>query len=178
MCSTTGEDCSKAETWFTTINDAFKKDDLNWDNVVSVGLDNTTTNMGIRNSLKTRILSENAQTFIAGCNCHLAHLAAGKGGDAYAAITKFDCEDHQVDLYYFFKRSTHRKGILKEYMDFVGCEWENFTRFVSTRWLSLETCCDKEFKKFEALKSMFISRVEKEGQLDIDDGSEGKIYQM
>ena len=52
-------------------------------------------------------------------------------------------------------------------MDFVGCEWENFTRFVSTRWLSLETCCDKEFKKIEALKSMFISRGEKEGQLDI-----------
>ena len=178
MCSTTVEDCSKAETLFNAINDAFKKDDLNWDNVVSVGLDNTNTNMGIRNSLKTRILSEKVQTFIAGCNCHLAHLAAGKGGDAYAAITKFDCEDHQVDLYYSFKRSTRRKGIFKEYMDFVGCEWENFTRFVSTRWLSLETCCNKEFKKFEALKSMFISRGEKEGQLDIDDGSEGKIYRM
>ena len=122
MCSTTWEDCSKAETLFTAINNAFKKDHLNWDIVVSVGVDDTNTNMGIRNSLKTRILSENAQTFIAGCNCHLAHLAAGKGGDAYAAITKFDCEDHQVDLYYFFKRSARREGILKEYMDFVGCE--------------------------------------------------------
>ena len=109
---------------FAAIN-AFKKDDLNWD-VVSVGLDNTNINMGIRNSFKTRIVSENAQTFIACCNCHLAHLAAGKGGDAYAAITKFDCEDHQVDLYYFFKRSARREGILKEYMDFVGCEWEHF----------------------------------------------------
>ena len=57
--------------------------------------------MGIRNSLKTRILSENAQAFIAGCNCHQAHLTAGKGGDAYVAITKFVCEDHQVDLYFF-----------------------------------------------------------------------------
>ena len=43
MCSTSGEDCSKAETLFTTINDAFKSDDLDWDNVVSVGLDNTNT---------------------------------------------------------------------------------------------------------------------------------------
>ena len=129
LCSTTGDDCSKAETLFPAISDAFKKNDLNWD-VVSVGLDNTNTNMGLRNSFKTRILSENGQTFIAGCSCHLAHLAAGKGGDAYAAITKFDCEDHHVDLYYCFKRSTRRKGILKKYMDFVGCEWENFTRFV------------------------------------------------
>ena len=57
------------------------------------------TNMGSRNSLKTRIFSKNAQTYIAGCNCHLAHLAAGKGGNAYADVTKLDCKDHQVDLY-------------------------------------------------------------------------------
>ena len=129
-CSTSGEDCSKTETLFTAINEVFKSDDLDWDNVVSVGLDNTNTNLGSKNSLRTRILAGNPQTFIAGCNCHLAHLVAGKGGEAYAFVTKFDCEDHQVDLYLFFKRSTHRKGILREYVDFVGCKWENFTRFV------------------------------------------------
>ena len=130
--------------------------------------------MGSRNSLRTRVLAENPQTFIAGCNCRLGHLEAGKGGEHYASITKFDCEDHQVDLYYFFKRRTRRKSILQEYMDFVGCEWENFTRFVPTGWLSLEICCDKELKKYKALKSLFLSRVEKKGRLDIDDGSEGK----
>ena len=119
--------------------------------------------MGSRNSLKTRILVENPQNFIAGCNCHLAHLGAGKGGEAYVSITKFDCEDHQVDLYYFFKRSFRREGILQEYVDFVGCEWENFTRFISTSWLSLEICCDTELKTYEALNSMFRSRGEKKG---------------
>ena len=57
VCSTSGEDCSKAETLFTVINDAFKRDDLDWDNVVSVGLDNTNTDMGSRNSLRTKIFS-------------------------------------------------------------------------------------------------------------------------
>ena len=38
----------------------------------------------------------------------------------------------------------------------------------------LEICCDKEFKKYKALKSLFLSRGEKKGRLDIDDGSEGK----
>ena len=42
--------------------------------------------MGNRNSLRARILAENPQTFIAGCNCHLAHLAAGKSGEAYTSI--------------------------------------------------------------------------------------------
>ena len=90
-------------------------------------------------------------------------MTVRKSGEAYASVTKFDCEDHQVDFYYFFKRSTRRKGILQEYMDFVGCEWEKFTRFVSTKWLSLEICCDKELKNYEPLKSMFPSKGEKEG---------------
>ena len=103
-------------------------------------------------SLKTRILAENSDIFIAGRNCHLAHLAADNWGVGYASITGFDCEEHQVDLFYFFKRSTRRKGILAEYMEFVGIELENFTRFGSTRWLSLELCCDKEFRmQFESI---------------------------
>ena len=47
------------------------------------------------------------------------------------------------------------KQILVGKMDFVGCDWE---RFVSTRWLSLEICCDKELKKCEALKNLNVSQ--------------------
>ena len=39
MCSISGEGCSKIETLFAALNDAFKSDDLDWDNVVSLGLD-------------------------------------------------------------------------------------------------------------------------------------------
>ena len=60
-------------------------------------------------------------------------------------------EQHQVDLYYYFKGSTRRKGILLEYIYFVGLEWDEIARFVPTRWLCLERCCQKETKKFEAL---------------------------
>ena len=43
--------------------------------------------------------------FVAGCNCHLAHLAAGKGGVGYTAEIGFDYEDHQVVLYYFLNEA-------------------------------------------------------------------------
>ena len=36
------------------------------------------------------------------------------------------------------------------------------TRYVSTRWLSLEQCYDCETKRYEALKSMFLSKYEKD----------------
>ena len=96
-------------------------------------------------------------------NCHLAYLAASKGGAPYHKKTGFDIEEHQVHLCYFFKKSTRRKGILANYTEFVGGEkWEEITRYVSTGWLPLEQCCGYETKRFEALKSVFLPEDEKD----------------
>ena len=70
--------------------------------------------------------------------------------------------------------STRRKGIFTEYLEFTGIEWETFTRYVSTRWLCLEKCCAKELKKFRALKSMFLSRGDKD-LIDRGTGDERKV---
>ena len=75
-------------------------------------------------------------------------------------------EQHQVDLYYYFKGSTRRKCILFDYIYFVGLEWDEIARFVPTRWLCLERCCQKETKKFEALVSMFQSRTDESSKQD------------
>ena len=122
MCATSGEPCSKASALFKAIDGILTKDGLDWDNIVSTGLDNTNANIGNKYSIKSRILEKNASCFIAGCNCHLSHLAAGRGGSTYSAVSGFDCQDHQVDLYYFFSGSTRRKVILTEYLEFVGLE--------------------------------------------------------
>ena len=66
-------------------------------------------------------------------------------------------------MYYFSKR-TKRKGVLLEFLDFVDLEWGEIIRYVSTRWLSLEKCCDKEIRKYPALKSMFTSRNESDAR--------------
>ena len=168
MCVTTGEHSGKAENIFSAIDSTMTNDGVDWNNLVSIGLDNTNSNMGIRNSIKSRILQKNSDVFVAGCSCHLAHLAAGAGGQAYQGVTDFDMEDHQVDIYYFFKNNTRRKGILLEYLEFMGQEWEHISRFVQTRWLSPESCCNKEFKNFQSLKSMFRSRTD--NSLGIDKG--------
>ena len=68
-------------------------------------------------------------------------------------------EKHQADIDYYGKKSARRKGILKEYVEFVVEEWNNIIRFFPTRWLSLELCCKKELKKYKGLKSMFQGRL-------------------
>ena len=79
------------------------KDGIDWCSVISCGLHNTNSNIGCKNSLKSRIVEKNSSYFVAGFNCHLVHLATDKGGQVYESISSFSCEDHQCDLYYFLK---------------------------------------------------------------------------
>ena len=175
MCATSGKHCSKTSTLFDTIDSSLKKEGLDRDNIVSVELDNTNSNIGNKNSVKSKVLEKNPQCFIVGCNCHLNHVAAGKEGYAYSNVSGFDHEEHQVDLYYFIKGSSRRKGTLTEFLYFTGLKWENFFRYVKTRCLSLKQCCMKEIRKCPALKSMLLSRVEKKiidrGNFDQTDAS-------
>ena len=57
-CVTTGANSGKAEKLFFAIDSTVKNDGVNWDNVVSIGLDNTNSTMGIRSSIKLRILEK------------------------------------------------------------------------------------------------------------------------
>ena len=54
-------------------------------------------------------------------------------GKAFTELTGFDVKDHQVDLYYYFKKSTRSKGILQEYIEFVGETYDEIIRFVKNQ---------------------------------------------
>lgn len=157
MCMTTGEHAGMAKTIFAAINDKLEKDNIPWTNCVAVGVDNTNTNIGSRNSIKSRVLSYNPATYFNGCPCHLAHIAASKGNDAYVRTTGFNAEDLAIDLYYWFEKSTKRKGVLNDFYGFCDMEYSNLIRHVSVRWLSLEAAVYRCLQKHEGLKSYFLS---------------------
>ena len=74
--------------------------------VTSIGLDNTNTNIGDHNSIKSRALERNPEIVISGCPCHIFHNAASKAADAFAAVSDFSDKDHCVGLYYWFDKSS------------------------------------------------------------------------
>jgi hypothetical protein len=84
-----------------------------WDHCTSFGVDNTSTNIGVRNSIKTKVLSKNSAVFFSGCPCHILHNAAQKAAIAFTLESKFELEEFIVDLYYWFDGSTKRKNGLK-----------------------------------------------------------------
>ena len=119
MFVTTGVDCSKSETLFNAINDKFVKDDIPWQNVISVGLDNTSCNIGIRNSVKSRILQKNPDCI------RIAVVIA-----IYPILQLLKVVLHITKkLVSIFKKSSRRKGILTNYTEYVGCEkWGEITQ--------------------------------------------------
>ena len=81
------------------------------------------------------------------------HIAASNGHDSFAKVIDANIEDLHIDLYYWFERSTKRKGVLLEYMELCGHEYAKILKHVSTRWLSLERCVQQTLEKYSGLKS-------------------------
>ena len=86
-----------------------------WSMCTSVGVDNTSVNIGVRDSLKTRVLNRNPAVYFNGCPCHIIHNAAKKAGDSFMECWGFDAEEFTIDLYYWFDKSTKRKNRLRSY---------------------------------------------------------------
>ena len=60
---------------------------------------------------------------IAGCPCHILRNAAEEVSEAFAVVLKFGLENHCVDVFHWFEKSTKGKSILKEYYDFYDVDY-------------------------------------------------------
>lgn len=157
MCLTMG---STAEAIYTKINEALMKFGVDWNKCVAFGIDNTSVNIGKRNSIKTRVQQQNPAIYFMGCPCHMVHNTATKGAEAFQGETGFDVEDILVDLYYWFDKSTKRKNQLSEFCDFCDVKSREVIKHVSTCWLSLELAVERALKVYAGLKSYFLSSEE------------------
>ena len=102
--------------------------------------------IGVRNSLASRFSNKNPNVYISGCPCHLAHIAASHVNDAFNNLIGFNIENVCIDSFYWFDKSTKRKGKL----------WNTLN---SIRWLTQERCIiGKILNKYSSLKSYFLSQ--------------------
>ena len=136
MCVTSGEDASKAEQLFEVVQMKMAKDKMPWSQAVSLSVDNTISMIGAHNSFASRCKEQNPNIFVHGCPCHLAHIAASNANDAFTAIAKINVEDLLIDLFYWFDKSTKRKGILADCMEFCNQEHGQSLKHSSTRFIS------------------------------------------
>ena len=157
MCLTEEEDCCKAYKIFEAIENAFDENSIPWYNCVSLSVDNTNAMIGRKNSIASKVIGKNEEIFISGCPCHLAHIAASHANDSFSTHLGLNVEDVFVDLFYWFDKSSKRKGKLLEYFDFCDQEYQSVLKHLSVRWLSFECCLDKVVKKLPSLRAYFLS---------------------
>ena len=159
----------RAETLFSTI-DSKLSELLNvpnpWEMCTALGVDNTSVNIGVRNSIKSQILQKNKAVYVNGCPCHVIHNAAQKGGQKYCALSKFYFEEFLINLYFWFEHSTKRKNQLRTFCEFCDQEYRQVIKHVSTRWLSLELAIERCLKQFPSLKSYFLSNSETQARFN------------
>ena len=94
--------------------------EIPWDNCTAFGVDNINSNIGAKNSMKSRVTQVNPAIYFVGCPCHIIHNAAQKATDAFGVTAKIDIEACWIDHFYWFDKSTKHKGQLQEY--FVFCD--------------------------------------------------------
>ena len=149
-----------ADGIFTKLDAALTKHILQWSRCVGVSVDNTNVNVGKRDSIMTRVLERNKSVYFMGCPCHIIHNCASHSSKAFVEAVKCDVGDMAVDVFLWFDYSTKRKNLLAEFCQFCDIEYRKLIKYMSVRWLNLETVVQRLLKQYEALKSYFESEEE------------------
>ena len=163
MCLTSS---STAESIFSKVNETLTAHGINWDLCVAFSVDNTSVNLGRKNSIKTRVHSVNPSVCFIGCPCHMVHNTAMKSAEAFQVSTNFDVEDMLVDIYYWFDKSTKRKNHLLSFCEFCDITYKQIVKHISVHWLSLECAVERTLKQYVALRSYFLSADENQARFN------------
>ena len=108
-----GSDVSTAEAMFQSVDNQLNNHDISWDYCLDIGLDNTNVNTGDHNPIKSTAKGKKGSIVIAGCFCHILHNALCKACKMFSRVTNFYIEDHPVDLFYWFDKSSKQESLPK-----------------------------------------------------------------
>jgi hypothetical protein len=83
----TGVNAGAAETIFNKIDNVLTTNGIDWSNCVGAGVDNTSVNLGVQNSISTRVLNKNPAIYFMGCPCHIIHNVALKASSSFTLVS-------------------------------------------------------------------------------------------
>ena len=98
MCTTSD---STAEGIYTVVDHTLSQllvSSNPWQLCTAVGVDNTSVNIRVRNSIKTRVQKRNPSVYFNSCPCHIIHNAAQKAADSFNQASGFDVEEFVIDI--------------------------------------------------------------------------------
>ena len=85
MCA--GQQSGMAESIFTKMDNVMKDNGIPWANCVGTAVDNTSVNVGRRNSIMTRVIRQSPNVYFMGCPCHILHNTAMKAAESFTQVS-------------------------------------------------------------------------------------------
>lgn len=76
-------------------------------------------------------------------------------------MSEFDVEEFDIDIYYWFDKSTNRKGEYDQFCEFCDAPYRKVLKHLAVRWLSLELTIERILKQFQPLKLYFTTSTTK-----------------
>ena len=134
-----------------------ERNEIPWDHWIAFDVDNTNSNIGAKNSIKSRVTQLNPSIYFVGCPCHIIHNVAQKAAEAFGDLSGIDIEECCIDHFYWFDKSTKRKGQLDQYSIFCDTTYRGFIKHINVRWLSLQNAVERILQMFAATSSYFRS---------------------
>ncbi|KAJ8017756.1 Zinc finger MYM-type protein 6 [Holothuria leucospilota] len=147
---------STGENIFNLLNNELTSWSIPWSNCVSFGTDNASVMLGKHKGVATLIKQKNPNTYIAGCPCHLMHLAAQKGGGGGKCL-QYQIDELLVDIWYYIDESQLRHQAIINIQQEHGIEVRKILKHVSTRWLSLGKAIKRLLENWDVLLNFFKS---------------------
>ena len=148
------EGSSTGENIFNLIDAEFKAHKIPWENCLALGADNAPVMVGKDKGVYGHMCRKNPSIFMAGCVCHLIHIAAEKG----AACLPFDVSQLLIDVYYYLDKSSKRQSFFKEMQLLHDVKQAKILKHVSTRWLSIKKCLPRLLENWEPFYTFFKSQ--------------------
>ncbi|GFR86306.1 connexin 27.5 [Elysia marginata] len=127
------------------------ENEIPWSNCIAIGCDNAAVMTGARKGVYAFVKEKNPKIFLAGCNLHLAHLAAEKA----AAVLPVSPAELLVDIFYYFSKSSLRQSNFIKFQELCSVDQKAMLKHVPTRWLSIERCLARLLENWQPLKEFF-----------------------
>ena len=123
-----------SESLYDALVELFNKNDIPWENCVSILMDSCNVMRGSKSSLETKIREQQANQLldICGDSCHHIHNAVKK----FSASFDGYLESFFTDLYNDMKWSKDLRDYFEQICELVGIKYTMSERFLSHRWLS------------------------------------------
>ena len=148
----TCEGLATGEAIFGLLQEKLKVYDINWSNCLSLVVDNANVMTGKHKGVIAFVREKNKEVHLAGCVCHLLHLAVKTG---IKSSTKFDLDETMRQLTWYFDKSTCRQQRFQALQVECQVPQHKLLQHVPTRWLSLGAALWRTLEQWDPLLRCF-----------------------